>query len=143
MRGWVRMLACNLRRYPQAHAAGCRRRARNMAELCLRNVRVGMQLRGTCGHALPSCTAACLLQAATASKDAEDTSVAQLAADRQAALAAADRNAAEVKRLRAELAHLQRMMQDEGTMRLAGSAAGLRASIADISDAQVGLGRQL
>jgi hypothetical protein len=91
---------------------------------------------------VPPCNSAMhvALQAATESKDAEQSSVAQLAADRQTALAAAERNAGEVRRLRGELAQLQRMMQDEGTVRLAG-AGGIRASIADISDVQVGLGR--
>lgn len=52
-----------------------------------------------------------LAQAATQARSSEDSSAAALAVELQAALAAAERNAAEVRRLRGELAHLQRMMQ--------------------------------
>lgn len=56
-------------------------------------------------------------------------------------MAAAERNAAEVQRLRAELAHLQRMISlDDGATGALPVASGgaCRTSIADISDAQVG-----
>ena len=73
------------------------------------------------------------MQAATSARAAADSgsaAAAQLAAERAAAQAAAERGAAEVARLRGELAQLQRLMQEESTVRLGAPGA-------DISDAQV------